>query len=618
MTDDQKRWRLWLPFLVALWPVWTFSPAWCATELTSAQRYFHELRQRRLFSLAEDACRQMLAADALSRQQRLELTIELSRCLAEHAKFASGEEQSDLWQRAVQVVDDQLKRDSGHPQRLTLLVQKALVLAGRGEFLRWQVELSPYDPALRNTARGVLRKAIDECKSVQPPLAKRILLLGQRPAVPGELARDDIRRLQSNIRFRMALALLDYAELFAADQAERVSAVIDAEALFRRLAGGLPEQLLTQRSQLMLITCRRLRGQTDGLADRLGKLSISGLPELRNEIAVERVRVLLATGRLADAVQVTLDRQREEKSLAGELHYLRTLALLESWSLALRQEKTELAEELMSQVRTATERVKSEDRGYWAVRCEQLLLFSQDVRKYGNGLAHLVRKAEAEYLAGKISEALITYQAVVDEARKSDRSTIAAEMSLTRASILLKSGQLQAAERSFRELLSGFEADQNTPRVHLLWAYTLGRQYDGERTEQRRIEYAQALQSHQALYATSVTRFEAMWMLARLEERRLQFTKALALYLQIPTDHRRAADAQAHAARCYEHILRRLNELGRPVAAWRNAAREQLGALVLTPKSDTKPGLLRMELFVRLARILLAEEPDYATADRLL
>ena len=604
--------------LVVLWPAWSCSPAWGARDLPPSQRYFYELRQRRLFSLAEDACRQMLANDDLSPPQRVALTIELSRCFAEHAKFVMGEEQRDLWQRAVQVVDDQLTRDRGQAQRLRLSVQKALVLAGRGEFLRWQVELSPFDSTLRNAARSVLRMAIEECKTAQPQLAKQLLKLGQRAALPGELARDEIRQLQSNVRFRQALALLDYAELFDMEQAERVAAVIDAEALFRRLAGGQPEQVLTQRSQLMLVKCRRLRGQTEGLADRLQKLSSSGLAELQNEIAVEHVRVLLSTGRLADAVQITLDRQRAEKRLTGELHFLRVLALLESWNLAVRQQKVELAADLMSQVRSATDKVKQEDRGYWAVRCEHLLAFSQDVRKYGPGLAHQVRQATAEYVSGKTAEALVTYRKVIDDARKSGRLDVAADVSLTYASIQLKANQLQAAEQSFRKLLAEFAANENTPRVHLLWAYALGRLYDQERTEQRRVEYNQALQTHQQQYSGSPTRFEAMWMQARLEERRLQFTKALALYQQIPADHRRAADAQTHAARCYEHILRRLDELGRPVAAWRSAARQQLRGMVLPSAEDDQLGLLRMELYVRLARILLGGDPDFSAADQLL
>lgn len=615
---DRRRWYGLVCSPMIFWLAWTASLSCCASELTSTQRYFYELRQRRLFGLAEDACRQMLADDGLSRAQRLELTIELSRSLAEHAKFTIGEEQSDLWQSAVQVVDDQLQRGNRYPQRLRLQVQKALVLGGRGEFLRWQVELSPYDPSLRHSARDALRTAIVECKGLQQPLAAQILNLGQRPPVAGELRREDVRRLQSNVRFRLGLALLDYADLFDNASAERVSAIIDAEALFRRLAGGLPDQLLTQRSQLMLMKCRRLRGQLGGLADRLQKMLSASLAELHNEIVVERVRVLLAEGQLADAVQVTLDEQRIASKLSGELHFLRMLALLESWNLALRQDKTELAEQLMSQVRTAAERVQTQEGGYWAVRCARLLEYSQDVRKYGTSLAHLVRRAQAEYLAGEITDAIATYASVVADARKSNRPLIAASMALTRASILLDTGQFAAAEQALREMFTQFPTDINAPRAHLLWAYTLGRLYDADRTEQRRIDYANALQEHHTQYAASDTRFEAMWMLARLEERRLQYTKALTLYLRVPHDHARAADAQTHAARCYEHILRRLRELGRPVGAWRNEARKQLSAMTHEILTQKELGLLQMELLVRLARIQLDNQPDFPAADHLL
>ena len=112
-----------------------------ADDATS--RYFEELRRRRLFVLAESYCVDRLQQERLPPDTRAELTLELSRTFAEHAKFTTGEEQTEYWKRASRTIDDFLKANPRNSQRLRLEVQGALIPAAQGEFLRWQSELFP-------------------------------------------------------------------------------------------------------------------------------------------------------------------------------------------------------------------------------------------------------------------------------------------------------------------------------------------------------------------------------------------------------------------------------------------------------------------------------------------
>ncbi|MGH7202679.1 MAG: tetratricopeptide repeat protein, partial [Planctomycetaceae bacterium] len=113
---------------------------------------------------------------------------------------------------------------------------------------------------------------------------------------------------------------------------------------------------------------------------------------------------------------------------------------------------------------------------------------------------------------------------------------------------------------------------------------------------------------------------EATWMLARLKERRLQWTQALPLYLEVPTDHERGLAAQVAVARCYEAILDRLRELDADAAAWEQDALEKLGGFIKTfPAEPAALSVTQSELSLRLARLELNHRPPrYAHADALL
>ena len=98
--------------------------------------YFEQLRQRGLFSLAESDAISRLAGENLSLATETELTIELSRTLAEHARFAPDAERDELWERAHSLVQDLIDRDRTNPLPILLAGPLASVAGSTGEWLR--------------------------------------------------------------------------------------------------------------------------------------------------------------------------------------------------------------------------------------------------------------------------------------------------------------------------------------------------------------------------------------------------------------------------------------------------------------------------------------------------
>ena len=193
-------------------------------------KYFEQLRQRRLFSLAEGYCLRKLTDSNLSSIEEAEFTIELSRTFAEHAKYTIGDEQADLWQRAGKVIDEFLEREPQNPKRLLLDVQSALIPAAQAEYLRGHYELLPFAQDLKKHALTALSRAIPKLIGLEKGLDERVRKAqpGQVPA-QGELGTYELRTLLYNVRFRLGASYLDQAKLLAHGSADHADALLSAE-----------------------------------------------------------------------------------------------------------------------------------------------------------------------------------------------------------------------------------------------------------------------------------------------------------------------------------------------------------------------------------------------------
>ena len=92
-----------------------------ADDLPTA-RYFAGLRQRGMLDLAEGEALRRLAAPATDENEQLTLVAELARTFAEHAKYAEGREQADLWKRAESLLSEFLQDHPTLPSSVELEV----------------------------------------------------------------------------------------------------------------------------------------------------------------------------------------------------------------------------------------------------------------------------------------------------------------------------------------------------------------------------------------------------------------------------------------------------------------------------------------------------------------
>lgn len=590
-------------------------------------KYFEALRKRRLFRLAEGIGSRHLRRERVPPALRGQIALELSRTYAEHAKYTLGTEQADLWERARETVTDRLQQDADLPTRFAyrLRLQFAIVNVLEAEFLLWQSRLSAHDATLAKRAQTKAAAAADHLQALQAEFTKeyrRARSRGRRSSEEQAKA-TELRGILRLLEYQHAIALLNHAELLPAEADSRKSAVEAAEKVLRKLAGDPADDAIGWNSRILQVSAARLAGRDEAVASRLKAIERAKPPlTIVDRTMAERVKMFLKLAQPLVAGDTLAAYEKQRGGLPGELAYLRVKTDLELWSLARKNKKEAAAGVYLRQAADNAATAERVIGGYWGYRCRVLLASSDDDREFGGPLATAIRRAKSFHQHRKLKEAAAEYATAAALAAKERRHDVEGNMRFAMASVLLQSKRYADAATAYRTVADLSPPHSRAADAHLMWAYCLGRAYDADRTKARRLEYSQALEQHRRRFAGTPTAGEATWMLATLQEYRLQFTVALKLYLEIPASHSRGPRAQVAAARCLEGILARLRELKRPQdrKAWEVYATGRLSKMVEEfPQSPRKLNASQTEVAMRLARIQLNRaEPDYRQADELL
>jgi hypothetical protein len=582
-------------------------------------KYFRELRRRGLYRLAESFCLERLSRPGLSLAQRTELTLELSRALADHALVAVEPEQAELWNRARSTLAEFLKQEPKNPRRLLLEAQAAILPASIGHTCRWQAELAPFDAGARQKAVQVLNEAIAGLRTVESAIADGLRKSpAARGASEGELRGFELRALAAHVRFRLGSAQLDLAHLLPADSPERAAMLLDAQKVLRSVPDAGDDPDLIWMNRVASIECSRLLGDPARTLKELDLLEKQSPPaEFADRLLAERVRTLMLQKKFREAAVLLDNEEKDGNPLPGELALLQLQLPIAQWQAEGPAEGRELPQKLADALAERAARMRRDIGGYWSYRADLLLAQVRDIGQYGPELAALAGKAQAAFNGGRLDEAVELYGQAAGKAHRDGRPEQAFHFGFTRASIEIKAQSWAGAAADLLELAEQFPENPKTPDAHLLAAFALGKAYDEKATPARREEYQRALEEHRDSYSGRPTAVEATWMLAKLQDRRGKLSAALDLYKSIPPENKHAAAAHVAVARTYEKILDRVRELHEPLEQWEVDAIRTLETML--PALADRKDAAEAEVPVRLARILLrASPPRFEAADRLL
>ncbi len=583
----------------------------------STATYFEQLRKRQLFGVAEGYAIRRLA-HPLSDDQRIQLTLELSRTFSLHARYAEGDEQIDLWDRSQKLVEDLIQRYPNHHQKWMVAYQKAVISAEKGEYFRWLFELAPHRRRTRGQALNALSHAIHDLLDLEKNVTGK--LQNNRSSGARRLA---LNTLLANVRYRLCQTYVERASLYPRSTTERLDSLIDAESRLRKLAGGHEDAELTWRSKLLLAELNRLRGRLEEAKNQLLQWSRQNPSHrFQEQLAATLVRVQLDEQEAdwSDANTTIADHHRKFNQLNAELQFLRMRVLLSGWLIAEQEKQAALATDLMRQLERSQQKIDQTIGGYWSARAALLMESIHETRKYGADLVPIVRRANALFHEKKTEEAVRTFAEAMQQAGKSNRPAVAAELGYTAGSITLQSGEFEQAVKVFAQVARQFPHEENGQAAHLMWAYCLGQIFNRTKSTADLQSYSNALTEHRSQYYGQNTWSEATWMLAQLQEARRQWADSLQLYRSLPESFSRRSAADLAIVRCYESLIQQQRDRQLPTVAVVRSATRTLPEIL--QRFPTPPRLLsetEAEISVRFARIVLASaKPNFADADRYL
>jgi len=589
--------------------------------------YFQGLRERGLFRLAESYCFQRLASADLPLSQRIVWTCELARTLVEHAQLTGGPEREELWLRAAKSLSNLLENHPGQPGMIRVEAERANVSASFGIALQQQSAESPHDTSRQRKAYEQLELAIRQLTAAESALEEALKKASRRPGrtvgpgTTGEPTPFEIRQMQLRGRLAWGEAVVSIALLLPEGTVERKDELQRAEQRLKQAAVGQKTDETALRAQVLLARVARLRGDAKQAAAILKGINAKELPSRVLHLHVaERIELALLAGHPDEALEAFTKHPQRSTFFTGELQYLKLQALLKLRQVALAQKDAAAAQEIYERAGGQVRLMEEELGGYWAYRSRRLFEDAELVDQYGADVLALVSRAKQLYAEGSRAAASRMYSDAAALARRNGRAAVADGLEITSGSILLEVNDFAGAAAVFETLGKQSPTGPRSADAHILWGYSLGKLYDQRRTKSRREAYTAALVQHRQRFAGNTTDFEAAWMLGLLEERRLQYTKALKLYLEVPRLHPRSDLARLGATRCYLAILERLREIKRPADTWESEAVMTVSRFAADiPTLASNVQLPQAELLLGLARIELQRDiPGYLAADEAL
>ncbi len=597
---------------------------------SSDQQFLAGLRQRGLFQLAETYCTDRLRRDDLTESQRADLVIELSRCLAEWAVSSPPQRRGPLWQRGRQVTRDFAGKYPQNPRLPLVRLQQALGHLARGELARQEAQLAADQGDLLERAREQLRLAVGELRELADEVRRRL----RQQSLPGRvqtdgLTVDQLASLQQNVQYELSRALRNQAQCYATDSPDRANSLNQAVELLSPLARLDPANQpghgsLSWKSRIDLIVSHRLLADYDASRRQLDALlELNPPPSVELRARAERIRLALATDRLADATAMLPKGRQIEGVTSPELDYSWVETYLAAGAAAA--SNTEAAQ-WQAKATDMVERIEQLHGPYWTRRAGMLLARSVRSSPHGGDLATLVRAAESSFRSGQFADALAAYDrarvlaARADNAASMPTADLAFNLGYIAAGIEHQRQRHDQALVRFRELSKSMSDHPKAPEAHLLAIYHAA-QIAKASPQASLDQYMFLLREHLRIWPEGSGADRARRQLGRLREHQRDWQGAIQVYGEISPGNPEYLPTAEAVERCYRAWFAERDAAGKPNRQMAADAADWFESIVVGPQRRMPQGWSPLQRFAVLAAARLRlnyTATGYAPAENLL
>jgi hypothetical protein len=512
-------------------------------------RFLAGLRQRRLYRLAENFCRQQLRRSGLSDRRRADLVIELTQTCADHARQATGPESQRLWQAALAASQEFIREEPTSPRLVLVQVQSATVRSSYAASLLTEHELG--GPASLDQARGLVREAIAGLRAAEREVAEQLRRKRQGEVNgPGMLTAAELGSLARHVQFELAEALLNQGRTYPAGSADRVSALSQADEILSPLADRDQADELAWASRLARIALSRLSGDAEAMTRRMTQLEAAHPPAaILAQAWAERVGLDLDFGRVDEALK-TASAHASGDARSPEWDYAVLAAYVAAWRKAGQGQHEKEAAAWQEKASKVAEAIERKFGPPWSRQAEMLLAGAAAGSAGTGATAVLMRAAETFYRAGRSDEALAAYDRAKAQAQHDQQPRVAFDAGFTAAAIEQQRKNYAEASRRFRALSLGFPQQDRAAQAHLLAAFDAA-QLAGANDAKSVREYAAILTEQVEHWPQAPSTDQARLWLGKLHESRREWEPAIAAYRAIGAASPSYAEAVEAIGRCW-------------------------------------------------------------------
>ncbi len=441
-------------------------------------RYFAGLRERRLFSTAEEVLLRRLEQKREGVESESRTTIELAQTFVAHAQWVLNPERDELLERARRLLDDQIRKQPTPAMQSLLNAEQALIVATKAELTDADARAASRDDSSSSQAReqlhtaaGALREARERLQPLfksRQPIPEQT---GDRNAAPS-LA--ELRHIDSLLTIRQAQMYLAASSLVDPKRSERIDDLLEAESLTRQLSTQNISQGLQWEGRLILAKAVLLRGETTRAMAMLTALKPAPSPIHEQQRTSGLMELALLQKNYDQALELFRQLKASNNKPSGPVWQLQIEALVGARDLAASQGQTMLADELEAEIQLSLTRIREQLGTVWWDRADRWLHQADIIKELGPELAQATQQARSAYLDGRKAEALAQYQQAFKTSISQKRLNAAAELGFIAGSIAVELQDYSLAATLLEQVAGMEKSNKYTSQAAILWAWSLG------------------------------------------------------------------------------------------------------------------------------------------------
>ncbi|MCH2177406.1 MAG: hypothetical protein MK106_01260 [Mariniblastus sp.] len=521
------------------------------------------LRQRRLFDLADQLCRQYLSNPELDATQRVQLQLELIRTLLAEAIATPLAERAAVWRRVDLAITDFRNAYPDHPRKLLIEVQQALAHQTRGNLLVQEIAAEIGGPAEKDKALVELRNASRQIKQVESEIDRLIPAQRGRRLGEHELSVDQLLNLRRNLRFQEAQTNLIKAQLYAPD--DRLNRLDTLSLVSGRLDEVLrqsnPDQSLWWQAQIKRMKCYTLLGDNAAAEAVFRELPLKQLPAAQAVSLLEqRTDAAVASGKTENVTELlNAVQQNRSSSPTLQLSVLRLYIHLakQASDPAVRSQWQGVASQL-------TQTIETTNGPYWGRRAE-LILIGPTVRSNPNDVTGaaadmgtdfnlLIRVGDQAVRKANMTDAIRAFKnaAVVAQKKGNAEQSLLANVRLSQVHESRKDHQLAAEVLIAAALENTRFPLASAAHLRGCWNWAQFSQQDKSQAP----KFVELLAQNLQTWPQAKTADQARLWVASYYQSQSDWSQAIAAYLQVDMEGVRTFEACRQIAQCYTEFLK--------------------------------------------------------------